>query len=336
MDIITAYLDNMFSAYPPSPRLSEAKAELRAMMEDAYQAALAAGHSENEAVGQVITEFGNLDELAPVLGIAADIRPTLPDGGSATSSAAVKYPSVTMAEAQGYSEAVRRTHPKLGIAVALFVISPSVLIAFQGLDLSISPNTAIFIGIAVLLLFVVLGIGIVLLNERELGQYQRITNGQFTPDPSVTAWAQGQRTRHDRKRVWALLVSVPLFVLSALPILWAALLHEGEQELLLGVAVPSTLLIVAIGLAILVPTTWAESVAQRLSVGSGTKKEDLDAQDYPRGVRVFFAIFWPLVLLAYLVWSFGWGAWHISWILWPIAGILSGIIGGVGNAVKDD
>ena len=58
MDVIIAYLETMFSPYPPSPRLDEAKAELRAMMEDAYSSLISEGKSHNEAVGQVITEFG--------------------------------------------------------------------------------------------------------------------------------------------------------------------------------------------------------------------------------------------------------------------------------------
>ena len=65
----------MFAPYPATPRLTEARSELRAMMEDAYNDAIAQGKTHNEAVGQVITDFGNLQELAPTLGIAADIQP---------------------------------------------------------------------------------------------------------------------------------------------------------------------------------------------------------------------------------------------------------------------
>ena len=75
MDTIETFLDNMFAPYPATPRLTEARSELRAMMEDAYNDAIAQGKTHNEAVGQVITDFGNLHELAPVLGIAQDIRP---------------------------------------------------------------------------------------------------------------------------------------------------------------------------------------------------------------------------------------------------------------------
>ena len=75
MDTIETFLDNMFAPYPATPRLTEARSELRAMMEDAYNDAIAQGKTHNEAVGQVITDFGNLQELAPTLGIAADIQP---------------------------------------------------------------------------------------------------------------------------------------------------------------------------------------------------------------------------------------------------------------------
>ena len=78
MDTIETFLDNMFAPYPATPRLTEARGELRAMMEDAYNDAIAQGKTHNEAVGQVITAFGHLQELAPVLGIAQDTPQAAP------------------------------------------------------------------------------------------------------------------------------------------------------------------------------------------------------------------------------------------------------------------
>ncbi|MDN5964273.1 MAG: permease prefix domain 1-containing protein, partial [Actinomyces sp.] len=103
MDVIIAYLDTMFSPYPATPRLEEAKAELRAMMEDKYSELLASGRSHNEAVGQVITEFGNLDELAAVLGIAAELQggatPTAGQAGDPAANAAAGQPGAMTAAA---------------------------------------------------------------------------------------------------------------------------------------------------------------------------------------------------------------------------------------------
>ncbi|WRS31140.1 permease prefix domain 1-containing protein [Actinomycetaceae bacterium MB13-C1-2] len=70
MEILDNYLDTMFSRYPLTDKTEEAKRELRAMMEDSYNGALAAGHSPNEALGQAISEFGNIEEVAPLLGLS--------------------------------------------------------------------------------------------------------------------------------------------------------------------------------------------------------------------------------------------------------------------------
>ena len=69
MNAIRNYLDNMFRNLPNTEEVRRAKSELLQMMEDKYEELIAEGKSENEAVGIVISEFGNLDELAESLGI---------------------------------------------------------------------------------------------------------------------------------------------------------------------------------------------------------------------------------------------------------------------------
>ena len=69
MDIIRTYLENMFLHLPKSAEVRRAKEELLGMMEDKYQELKNEGRSENEAIGIVISEFGNLEEVAEELGI---------------------------------------------------------------------------------------------------------------------------------------------------------------------------------------------------------------------------------------------------------------------------
>ena len=45
MTVIDSYLDTLFAPYPDSPRLREARAELRALMEDQQQALMDAGRT---------------------------------------------------------------------------------------------------------------------------------------------------------------------------------------------------------------------------------------------------------------------------------------------------
>lgn len=70
MDTIREYLNNLFMGFPETPAVLRAKAELLEMMEDKYEECLSEGKSEKEAVGIVISEFGNIEELSEELGIA--------------------------------------------------------------------------------------------------------------------------------------------------------------------------------------------------------------------------------------------------------------------------
>ena len=69
MNTIRNYLENMFLNLPNTPEVIRAKEELLQMMEDRYSELIAEGRAENEAVGVVISEFGNLDEIAQEIGI---------------------------------------------------------------------------------------------------------------------------------------------------------------------------------------------------------------------------------------------------------------------------
>ena len=74
MEEIKTYLDKMFTGLPATEKVRKAKNELLTMMTDKYKELIAEGKSENEALGTVIMEFGNLNELSEELGLTEEIR----------------------------------------------------------------------------------------------------------------------------------------------------------------------------------------------------------------------------------------------------------------------
>ena len=74
MEAIREYLNNLFISLPETPEVLRAKAELLEMMEDKYEELIQEGKTEKEAIGTVISEFGNLEELAEELGIDIYLR----------------------------------------------------------------------------------------------------------------------------------------------------------------------------------------------------------------------------------------------------------------------
>ena len=92
METIRNYLETMFLKLPNTPEVYKAKNELWQMMEDKYTELKEEGKSENEAVGIVISEFGNLDELANDLGISRFVEnQPMPQGKTLSLDQAKSY-----------------------------------------------------------------------------------------------------------------------------------------------------------------------------------------------------------------------------------------------------
>ena len=340
MDTIAAFLDAMFAPYPATPRLTEAKAELRAMMEDAYADAIGSGKTHNEAVGQVITDFGNLEELAPALGILPDIRgvqeATPPSTPTAPAAAAPSGPPVvTLPEAQALAEAKRTTGRALGTGVAVLVLAAAPFIALTGMaegsgPFAVSERQAELIGLPLTLVIVAAGVLILVQRRQAFVGLTHLLNGQFTQDPIVSAWARRLRVEHDGPRSRALMAAVGLWIVSAIPVVSTGALsdmdgYSGYSSL----GVVGTLLLVALGLWIFLPTNWAASTHTALTEQGRPSNATEDWKDGAELIGIIAAAYWPLAVLVYLVWSFGFNAWDKSWIIWPIAGVLFGSIAGV-------
>ncbi|MDO4260371.1 MAG: hypothetical protein Q4C87_12710 [Actinomycetaceae bacterium] len=74
MKAALAHLDAMFAHLPQTRRLIGAKANLRLLMEERFSELVVHGYSPNEAIGSVISEYGNLDKMAQRLGIVEILR----------------------------------------------------------------------------------------------------------------------------------------------------------------------------------------------------------------------------------------------------------------------
>ena len=116
METIKNYLDAMFANMPNTPEVKKAKAELLTMMEDKYNELIAEGETENSAVGTVISEFGNLDELADDLGLTKEVEETK----ERVSEKPRRF--VSMEEAKNYLNEERKNGILIGIGVMLCIM----------------------------------------------------------------------------------------------------------------------------------------------------------------------------------------------------------------------
>ena len=110
MEEIKTYLDKMFTGLPATEKVRKAKNELLTMMTDKYKELIAEGKSENEALGTVIMEFGNLNELSEELGLTEEIR-----------SAEANRITLTQADAEAYWSANEKFAIFVGIGSGLMI-----------------------------------------------------------------------------------------------------------------------------------------------------------------------------------------------------------------------
>ncbi len=70
MEIITSYIDTMFADVPKNEQTERLREDITANMSDKYDELIKEGKSTNEAIGTVIAEFGNIDEVLSEMGIS--------------------------------------------------------------------------------------------------------------------------------------------------------------------------------------------------------------------------------------------------------------------------
>ena len=76
MKIIYNYVETMFINSPQTAELQQIKEDILANMEDRYRELLAEGKNENEAVGEVIKDFGDIDEILESMNLSNSLNKT--------------------------------------------------------------------------------------------------------------------------------------------------------------------------------------------------------------------------------------------------------------------
>lgn len=294
MNTIDAWLTHMFAPYPSTPRLAEARDELRQMMEDKYDSLVERGESPAAALGTVIAEFGELHELAPVLGITDDLNTALEP--------------VREADALALANAREANRFLLSGPVALFVVALAPLFLLSDGDGSQGMNAAT--GSVIALVLVAIGVGLLMVRSMRLNPLRERLDGQFVmPDLRRSLEAQYDERRPTYQRT--VIAAVVLFIVSAIPLFLSVYFMWDSRP----VGLVMTMCVVAVGLLLILTSyEYTHASLDPLDVASD---EDGDEDGGPVGAIA--SVYWPLVTTIFFIWSFGFDAWGRSWIVWPVA-----------------
>lgn len=312
MNTIRNYLDNMFLGLPQTEDVKRAKKELLAMMEDKYNELKSSGKTENEAIGIVISEFGNLDELGDTLGIKQVV-------GNKTDVQLVSYE-----EAKNYIEDSKATAPKTALGVLLCIISPITLLLLIGLRelnlVNVKEDLLIAAGLVVLICLVATGVSYFIRFSSKLEKYDNLKVNLFELDYETEQMVRKIQKQEEQTYKSAVSISVVCYILSALPIIITPLISEVEGFSVISLVV--TLIIVALSTYNIINKSGSNEACNVL-LQEGDYSVKIKSN---KTFRTVSKVYWCVIVAVYLGYSFITNNWAMSWIIWPVAGVLFGAI----------
>lgn len=319
METIRNYLESMFKNLPQTDAVIKAKYELGQMMEDKYTELIKEGKSENEAVGVVIAEFGNLEELAKDLGIA-DIYNT---------NKTVNRRKVSMEEVKRFLEASKKRAYMIATGVAFCiscVTGPIITDAFHLNDV---------LGVCLMFSLIAVGVALFIIAGGIMEDFEFMNREPCAVDVSVVDDIKNQRREFMPTYSILMAIGVLLCVFCFIPaVVFDEMSSSYAMEELSGAML---FWFVSAGVFLMIISKRIKHSFEKIISlngenvfsdydGFSKKNKNRDVKISNKTVRVILSVFWPTVTCIYLCWSFLTMAWYISWLIWPIAGVVNTLI----------
>ena len=314
MDTIRNYLDNIFANLPKTGKVIELKNNILSNMEDKYNELKHQGKTENEAIGIVISEFGNIDELVSELGISMD-------------SEIPSQPLVTTEEVEEYLKVKKVMGIQIGIGTFLCILAPailnllSVLVENGVIFTSLNEDIAYIPGLVTLFVLIATAVGIFIFSGMNFERYKFMEEGIQLP-LGVAADLKKRHEAFSPTFYLCVIVGVCLCIISPVSLFLSSMISEEATEY--GVSILFLIIASAVFLFISAGTV-RESYEKLLQIGDYTpkkKKED-------KVIGAVAAFVWPLAVVVFLFCGFVYNLWYIAWIIFPITGILFGMFSAV-------
>lgn len=328
METIKQYLETMFVSLPDTPEVQRAKEELLQMMEDKYNELLAEGKSDNEAVGTVIAEFGNLDEIAEELGI----RGAMNGGQDSGETAGDAGRHMTAGEAGQYLRDNKKHAFRIALGVLLCicsVIGPVMVEAVVSMQ-EIQGREAF--GVLTMMGMIAVAVFLFVYSGLIMKKWLFIRKESFYLDFSAKQRVMAGRERFRVPHAMLRTIGIVLCVISFMP---AAVLDEMDYGLdyvldLDEIGAVILFIFVGVGVFLIVYGNMVDHGFERLLAKTGNGKKSgtrkaghTEEEKYiSPGAEAVMSVYWHSVTCIYLIWSSLTFHWHYTWIVWPVAGIV--------------
>ncbi len=311
METIRNYLESMFANLPGTPEVVKAKDALWEMMEDKYQELIDEGKSNNEAVGTVIAEFGNLNEIADELGLKQIVEEPEQFGRR----------RVSVDEAREYIRDRKTASILIGLGVVfciMCVVPPIIAEAIGANDV---------MGAVGLFGMVAIGVVLFIVSSVLSGKWKFMDKEECTLDISATDYVVEEKKKYNLKHAIFVSIGVAFCILSVVPPMILSEISLGSDVSADELGGAGLFVFVAIGVfLIVVSTTRKHSYEYLLKLDNRVVANEEEIKYISPAAESFMSVYWTTVTCIYLCWSFLTFQFGMTWIIWPIAGILHSVL----------
>ncbi len=198
-------------------------------------------------------------------------------------------------------------------------------------QMEISSKTATISGIIIMLVMIVIAVSLFVRTGQFASEIDPIDKDEFELEYGVRSIFKEKLQQITPSYHKKLSVSVGLFVLSFVPLMYAAVNGAATSLILKMMCV--LFFMIAAGLYIIVPAS-AEYTAYNLLIKEGEYHPR--EKHKTRNVEAFAAFYWPLLVAIYLAWSFWTMNWGVTWIIWPVGAVLFAALVGLIQMLSKD
>lgn len=306
MNTIRTFLENMFSTLPKTDAILKAKQDLYQMMIEKYDDYKKDGKTENEAVGLVISEFGNIDELLDELGITVE-------------KLNIKY--INKRDSELVMDTYKKHSKRIALGVLLILLGVSLAVIGDPIALLIGiEDYANLLRLIFVFIFLIPSIGLFIAAGLDFSVYNPLFEGEYELENEVSYQIENDVKNYQRTYNMGIMTGVLIIITSAILFIGAAFIEDFSEYM-----VSSGVLLIAFGVYLIISKGVVMGGYSKLLKRGSHKPEMRKAE---KVTDMIAGIVFPLAAAIYLLVSFLTGRWDITWIIWPIVGIIFAIVAG--------
>ncbi|MDO5096750.1 MAG: permease prefix domain 1-containing protein [Peptostreptococcaceae bacterium] len=304
MDTIKSYIENLFVNLPKTAEILKAKEDLLQMMEDKYNEEKARGRSENEAIGIVISEFGNIDEILQEIEISTPESPT-------------NFEELNESTIQSFISSTKSYGKKIALGIMLCIAAPALAVIGDFYNDYIE-NLFIF---AMMLVYGI-AVMIFIVSGTKHKKYKYIERGEFEINRQKQIEIRNLLEAASSKAVIVYAVSLFIIILSiGSSVIFEDSFYEDFSN-------ASILLAISIAVFMIIATSYSVKPYKVLLKREIESYDDEDgspeSKHKSKVLAAVASVVFPLGSAFYILISFLTNRWDRTWVIFPVLGICYG------------